>query len=170
MALRVFALATLTVISSTAYALAQERPSFTRDQDSKRNLSIIVLRGTQMGSDIRVDQFGKRNTSITAQGLRITGTFQFEGSDLPLNRALVTQHGEKSASLTYQRGINNDAAVIQTGEPMSGEAFAEHGHHYEVERTEDGGFRMLMQSGEVDFDIYYELGGYMASSSFGRAH
>ena len=82
----------------------------------------------------------------------------------------MTQHGEKSASSTYQKGINNDAVVIQTGEPMAGKNFAEHGHLYRVEQDEDGGFRMLMQSGEVDMDIYYELGGYRASSSFGRSH
>lgn len=158
----------IAICNSAAHAA--ERTLFERNQDSKRNLNIIILRGTEMGSGIVVDQFGSRNTSITAQGLQITGTFQFNSEDIPLNKAFVTQHGEKSASSTYQKGINNDAVVIQTGEPMAGKNFAEHGHLYRVEQDEDGGFRMLMQSGEVDMDIYYELGGYRASSSFGRSH
>ena len=161
---------TVVTIMMSSTSIAEERPILERDQNSKRNLSIIILRGTEMGSGIVVDQIGKRNTSITAQGLRITGTFQFSSEDIPLNKAFVTQHGEESSSSTYQKGINNDAVVIQTGEPMTGQDFAKHDHRYEIEQNEEGGFRMLLQSGEVDMDIYYELSGYKASSSFGRSH
>ena len=149
-------------------ALSGERQIFTRNQSSKLNLNIIIYKGDEKGSDIKVDQTGKNNTSITSQGMKVTGTFQFSGDDLPLNKVYVTQHGPDSAAFAAQRGINNDAVVVQVSEPDK--PLQTNHHTYSVEELENGGFRMIYQTGEVDMDLFFDRGGVRASSSFGRSH
>ncbi len=148
---------------------AEDAPPANFQQNGRLNIAIAVS-NTEGKSQIRAEQLGERNLFISAQGWTVDGPFQFSGTNLPLNKLNLMQHGETNIALAQQRGINNDAVVIQIAEPGGADATD---HHSNVSTDDDlsgGGFDLNFESGDVEIAVQYNIDGYRASSSIGRSH
>jgi len=167
LALALSAVAFCGVAVSSAHA--EDAPDAKFKQTGKLNIALAISK-TEGKGRIRAEQDGRENLVVSDQGWVSNGPFQFSDEDLPLNKLNIYQMGEKSLALSRQRGLNNDAVMIQNGQPGGSDHTEQHEASYTDEELSGGGFSMELESGDVEIAAQYNIGGLRASSTFGRSH
>lgn len=154
---------------AVSVAHAEDAPDAKFKQTGKLNIA-LALSKTEGKGRIRAEQDGRENLFLSDQGWVSGGPFHFSDDDLPLNKLNLYQMGEKSLALSRQRGLNNDAVMIQNGQPGGSDLTEHHEASYTDDELPGGGFSMEFESGDVEIAAQYNVDGYRASSSFGRSH
>jgi hypothetical protein len=148
---------------------AEDAPDVKFKQTGKLNIGLAITKTEEKGR-IRAEQDGRENVFVSDQGWTSNGPFQFSDEDLPLNKLNLYQMGEKSLAVSRQRGLNNDAVMIQNGQAGGSDKTEHHDASYSADELPGGGFSMELETGDVEIAAQYNIGGYRASSSFGRSH
>lgn len=163
-----FAVAVVCAAAASAVH-AEDAPPANFHQNGRLNIAIAVS-NTEGKSYVRAEQSGETNLFLSAQGWTVDGPFQFSGTNLPLNKLNLMQHGETNIALANQRGLNNDAVTIQIAEPGGSDGTEHHSDDSTYKDLPGGGFALNFESGEVEISAQYNIDGYRASSSIGRSH